>query len=74
MELSKVLTIVIPCKNESKTIDTTLTLINSQKNIKGVNVIVADSSDDGTTYQLETMVLNELIQNLCYSWILIFFY
>ena len=54
MELSKLLTIVIPCKNESKTIDITLTLLNFQDNIKDVNVIVSDSSDDGTTYQLES--------------------
>ena len=54
MELSKFLTIVIPCKNESKTIDTTLTLLNFQDNIDNVKVIVSDSSDDGTTYQLES--------------------
>ena len=54
MKLSKFLTIVIPCKNESKTIDTTLTLLNFQDDIKGLNVIIADSSDDGTTYQLES--------------------
>ena len=54
MELRKILTIVIPCKNESKTIETTLTLLNSQKYIDGVKVIVADSSDDGTTYRLES--------------------
>ena len=53
MELSKFLTIVIPCKNESKTIDATLTLLNFQENIENVEVIIADSSDDGTTYQLE---------------------
>lgn len=53
MELSKFLTIVIPCKNESKTIDSTLTLLNFQDNIENVEVIVADISDDGTTYQLE---------------------
>jgi len=54
MELSKLLTIVIPCKNESKTIDTTLTLLNFQDDIKSLKVIIADSSDDGTTYQLES--------------------
>ena len=54
MKLSKFLTIVIPCKNESKTIDTTLTLLNFQDNIDNVKVIVSDSSDDGTTYQLES--------------------
>ena len=53
MELSKLLTIVIPCKNESKTIDKTLTLLNFQEDIEKVEVIVADSSDDETTYQLE---------------------
>jgi cellulose synthase/poly-beta-1,6-N-acetylglucosamine synthase-like glycosyltransferase len=53
MELSKFLTIVIPCKNESKTIDSTLSLLNFQDNINNVNVIVSDSSTDETTYQLE---------------------
>ena len=53
MELSRFLTIVIPCKNESKIIDTTLSLLNFQKNINNVRVIVSDSSDDGTTYSLE---------------------
>ena len=53
MEISKFLTIVIPCKNESKIIDKTLSLLNFQKNINNVRVIVSDSSDDGTTYNLE---------------------
>lgn len=53
MELSKLLTIVIPCKNESKIIDTTLSLLNQQNNIQGVNVIVSDSSTDNTTVELE---------------------
>jgi glycosyltransferase involved in cell wall biosynthesis len=54
MGLNKLLTIVIPCKNELKTIETTLTLLNAQKDIDGVKIIVADSSDDGTTYRLES--------------------
>lgn len=54
MELSKFLTIVIPCKNESKTIDATLSLLNFQDNIDNVNVIISDSSTDETTYQLES--------------------
>ncbi len=54
MELSKFLTIVIPCKNELKTIDTTLTLLNFQNNIDNVKVIISDSSTDETTYQLES--------------------
>lgn len=54
MEISKLLTIVIPCKNESNIIDMTLTLLNYQNNIKNTKVIVSDSSNDGTTYNLET--------------------
>ena len=46
MNLSKDLTIVIPCKNEGLIIKKTLTLLNQQTKIKGVDVIVADSSDD----------------------------
>ena len=53
MELSKLLTIVIPCKNEGITINQTITLLNFQNGINGVKVIVADSSDDETTYHLE---------------------
>ena len=54
MELSRFLTIVIPCKNESKIIDTTLSLLNFQTDIDRVTVIVADSSDDGTKEMLES--------------------
>jgi glycosyltransferase involved in cell wall biosynthesis len=53
MELKNYLTIVIPCKNENKIIDQTLTLLNYQESIDGVKVIVSDSSDDETTVQLE---------------------
>ena len=54
MELSRFLTIVIPCKNESKIIDTTLTLINQQIDIDRVSVIVADASDDDTPQILQS--------------------
>lgn len=56
MELSKLLSIVIPCKNELRIVDTTLTLLNHQDNIENVNVIVADSSTDNTTFELESRV------------------
>ena len=46
MKLSDLLTIVIPCKNEKDIISKTLDLLNHQTNIKGVKVIVCDSSDD----------------------------
>ena len=54
MDLSKLLTIVIPCKNESGVIDLTLNLLNNQTNIDKVKVIISDSSNDYTTYNLET--------------------
>ena len=46
MSLSKDLTIVIPCKNEGTIIMRALGFINHQNNIKNINVIVADSSND----------------------------
>ena len=46
MKLNDLLTIVIPCKNEKDIISKTLDLLNHQTNIKGVKVIVCDSSDD----------------------------
>ena len=52
MKLHPLLTIVIPCKNEGKIIDTTLNLLNQQENIEYVKVIVCDSSDDKITKNL----------------------
>jgi len=52
MKLHQLLTIVIPCKNEGKIIDTTLNLLNHQENIDYVKVIVCDSSDDYITKDL----------------------
>ena len=55
MDLSKFLTIVIPCKNEGKIIEQTLSLLNFQKGIEDVRVIVCDSSDDVyTSHSLES--------------------
>lgn len=48
--MKELLTIVIPCKNESYNISNLLKNINSQFYIKGVEVFVADSSDDLSTY------------------------
>lgn len=52
MFLNRLLTIVIPCKNEGLTIKKTLSLINQQFDIHGVDVIIADSSDDDITKEL----------------------
>ena len=49
MNLNDLLTIVIPCKNEREVISKTLDLLNYQTNIRGVKVIVCDSSDDDYT-------------------------
>jgi glycosyltransferase involved in cell wall biosynthesis len=49
MKLSEYLTIVIPCKNESKIIDLSLSLLNFQNGVDQLKVIVADSSDDNIT-------------------------
>jgi glycosyltransferase involved in cell wall biosynthesis len=48
MELQKKLSIVIPCKNESKIISKTLDLLNYQEGIENVEVIICDSSTDDT--------------------------
>ena len=52
MFLNSLLTIVIPCKNEGLTIKKTLSLLNQQFDIHGVDVIIADSSDDNITKEL----------------------
>lgn len=49
MDLSKLITIVIPCKNERGIIQKTLDLLNYQKDILRVKVIVSDNSNDGIT-------------------------
>ena len=49
MELSKLLTIVIPCKNEKDIILKTLDLLNYQVDIHNVKVVVCDASNDGIT-------------------------
>lgn len=56
MEIKDLLTIVIPCKNESHNISNLLKNINSQYYINGVNIFVADSSDDIST---ELHILSE---------------
>ncbi len=49
MDLSKYITIVIPCKNEKDIILKTLDLLNYQSDIYNVKVIVCDASNDGIT-------------------------
>jgi glycosyltransferase involved in cell wall biosynthesis len=49
MKLEELVTIVIPCKNEKEIILKTLDLLNYQKDICRVKVIVCDASNDGVT-------------------------
>jgi glycosyltransferase involved in cell wall biosynthesis len=49
MELSNLLTIVIPCKNEKDIILKTLDLLNYQVDIHNVKVVICDASTDGIT-------------------------
>lgn len=49
MKLEDLVTIVIPCKNEKDIIQKTLDLLNYQKDIWRVKVIVCDASNDGIT-------------------------
>jgi glycosyltransferase involved in cell wall biosynthesis len=51
MDLKNLITIIIPCKNEKDVILKTLDLLNYQRNINDVNVIVCDSSNDSITYE-----------------------
>ena len=48
MNLSELLTVIIPCKNERETILFTLKLLNEQSGIDNLRVIISDSSDDNT--------------------------
>jgi len=48
MKISELLTIVIPCKNESEVISMTLDFVDSQKFISGTRVIICDISTDYT--------------------------
>ena len=49
MKLKDLLTIVIPCKDENENIKNILSDINNQNESSGLNVIVADASEDYTT-------------------------
>lgn len=49
MDLEQLITIVIPCKNEGSIIQKTLDLLNYQRGIRNVKVVVCDISDDGIT-------------------------
>ena len=49
MDLSKLVTIVIPCKNEKDIIIKTLDLLNYQVDIHNVKVVVCDASNDEIT-------------------------
>jgi glycosyltransferase involved in cell wall biosynthesis len=60
MKINELLTIVIPCKNESEVISTTLDLLNKQKNISNTKVIICDNSTDNTKEE----VLSKKYENI----------
>ena len=64
MDLNKLVTIVIPCKNEKDIILKTLDLLNHQVDIKNVKVIVCDASNDEIT---KTKILNRLVYKFFYD-------
>ena len=71
MDLQKYLTIVIPCKNEGAIVFKTLDLLNYQRGIQDVSVIVSDNSDDGTKEKLQNrtgdkfnLQIDVIVQNI----------
>lgn len=52
--LNEQLTIVIPCKNEKENIIHTIHTLTSQEHLRGIRVIIADSSTDNITQNLIT--------------------
>lgn len=63
MKLEELVTIVIPCKNEKEIILKTLDLLNYQKDIWRVKVIVCDVSNDAVT---KIDLIDRLEMNLDY--------
>lgn len=61
MEIKNLLTIVIPCKNETYRIKKLLNDLNNQNNITGTKVFVADSSDDIST----VLYINSEHKDIC---------
>ena len=57
--MEKLLTIIIPCKNESSYIERTLKSISKQKGISNTKIIIADAnSTDNTLNEIEYAKLN----------------
>lgn len=58
--MKDLLTIVIPCKNESVLISETLYHLNRQMYIEGVRVLIADSSDDDTRAVIRDVIYENI--------------
>lgn len=58
--MKDLITIVIPCKNESTLISDVLYHLNKQHYINGVKVIISDSSDDNTRDVISDVVYENL--------------
>ena len=57
--LSKLVTIVIPSKNEGVTLYNSIMYLSHQNNIEGVRVIIADASDDMKSLSYITKLKND---------------
>jgi cellulose synthase/poly-beta-1,6-N-acetylglucosamine synthase-like glycosyltransferase len=58
--MKDLITIIIPCKNESSIISETLYYLNRQVYIDGVKVLIADSSDDNTRDVIRDVVYENI--------------
>jgi glycosyltransferase involved in cell wall biosynthesis len=61
---NKILTIVIPCKNEGLNIIDTLNSIYNQNGIHNLDIIIADNSDDDITFNLITDRIDKFFPKL----------
>jgi len=64
INIKDLLTIIIPCKNEEKYIESTLTNINNQNNVKGIIVYISDAGSTDNTLDIISSFENNLKNNL----------
>ena len=60
MKNSKIITIIIPCYNEIKTIGLILDKINKLQDLNKQIIIVDDFSNDGTAVYIKSKLINKI--------------